>query len=145
MLLDDYTGHAGKEVSSDMAKEGVHCCRGIIYRDVKPDNFLYLTPDASSVKATDFGLSIRCRNTHTLGQTCIARHDGTRAECRLSMSWAQLQHAHPCGSLEWRQALARRAKAAITKRHASVHGARGAARVTRSANCTTEPPESHLH
>jgi serine/threonine protein kinase len=37
----------------------VHCCRGIIYRDVKPDNFLYLTPQASSVKATDFGLSIR--------------------------------------------------------------------------------------
>lgn len=33
--------------------------RGIIYRDVKPDNFLYLTPEAASVKATDFGLSIR--------------------------------------------------------------------------------------
>ena len=33
--------------------------KGIIYRDVKPDNFLFLTPDASSVKATDFGLSIR--------------------------------------------------------------------------------------
>ena len=34
--------------------------KGIIYRDVKPDNFLFLTPDATSVKATDFGLSIRC-------------------------------------------------------------------------------------
>ena len=33
--------------------------KGIIYRDVKPDNFLFLTSDASTVKATDFGLSIR--------------------------------------------------------------------------------------
>ena len=35
--------------------------RGLIYRDVKPDNFLFLTasPD-SPVRATDFGLSIRC-------------------------------------------------------------------------------------
>ncbi|KAK9826177.1 hypothetical protein WJX81_003662 [Elliptochloris bilobata] len=34
--------------------------RGLIYRDVKPDNFLFLTtaPD-SPVRATDFGLSIR--------------------------------------------------------------------------------------
>ncbi len=35
--------------------------RGLIYRDVKPDNFLFLTPHADSpVRATDFGLSIRC-------------------------------------------------------------------------------------
>ena len=34
--------------------------KGIIYRDVKPDNFLFLTSDATTVKATDFGLSIRC-------------------------------------------------------------------------------------
>ena len=33
--------------------------KGIIYRDVKPDNFLFLTSDATTVKATDFGLSIR--------------------------------------------------------------------------------------
>ena len=34
--------------------------KGIIYRDVKPDNFLFLTnlPD-SPLKATDFGLAIR--------------------------------------------------------------------------------------
>ncbi len=33
--------------------------KGIIYRDVKPDNFLFLTEDATAVKATDFGLSIK--------------------------------------------------------------------------------------
>uniref|UniRef100_A0A383WHF3 Non-specific serine/threonine protein kinase n=1 Tax=Tetradesmus obliquus TaxID=3088 RepID=A0A383WHF3_TETOB len=34
--------------------------KGIIYRDVKPDNFLFLTPEEDSpLKATDFGLSIR--------------------------------------------------------------------------------------
>ncbi len=35
--------------------------KGIIYRDVKPDNFLFLTEDDDSpIRATDFGLSIRC-------------------------------------------------------------------------------------
>ena len=34
--------------------------KGIIYRDVKPDNFLFLNKSAESpLKATDFGLSIR--------------------------------------------------------------------------------------
>lgn len=34
--------------------------KGIIYRDVKPDNFLFLTKeDDSPLKATDFGLSIK--------------------------------------------------------------------------------------
>lgn len=34
--------------------------KGIIYRDVKPDNFLFVSDDPdSAVKATDFGLSIR--------------------------------------------------------------------------------------
>lgn len=34
--------------------------QGIIYRDVKPDNFLFLTTEPDSpLKATDFGLSIR--------------------------------------------------------------------------------------
>ncbi|CAL8463887.1 g3422 [Coccomyxa elongata] len=34
--------------------------KGIIYRDVKPDNFLFLTKDEDSpIRATDFGLSIR--------------------------------------------------------------------------------------
>ena len=34
--------------------------KGIIFRDVKPDNFLFLTKDKNSpVRATDFGLSIR--------------------------------------------------------------------------------------
>ena len=34
--------------------------RGLIYRDIKPDNFLFLTNDPDSpLKATDFGLAIR--------------------------------------------------------------------------------------
>lgn len=34
--------------------------KGIIFRDVKPDNFLFLTQEEDSpVRATDFGLSIR--------------------------------------------------------------------------------------
>ena len=34
--------------------------KGIIYRDVKPDNFLFLSKDEDSpIRATDFGLSIR--------------------------------------------------------------------------------------
>ncbi len=38
--------------------------KGIIYRDVKPDNFLFLTKDADSpIRATDFGLSIRSAAT----------------------------------------------------------------------------------
>ena len=35
--------------------------KGVIYRDVKPDNFLFLSKDENSpLRATDFGLSIRC-------------------------------------------------------------------------------------
>jgi calcium-dependent protein kinase len=34
--------------------------KGIVYRDVKPDNFLFLTPDPNApLRATDFGLAIR--------------------------------------------------------------------------------------
>ena len=41
--------------------------KGIIYRDVKPDNFLFLTPEEKSpIRATDFGLSIRCSNCFAL-------------------------------------------------------------------------------
>ena len=34
--------------------------KGIIYRDIKPDNFLFLNKEENSpIRATDFGLSIR--------------------------------------------------------------------------------------
>ncbi len=64
--------------------------KGIIYRDVKPDNFLFLTQDADSpMRATDFGLSIRweCHCTEfgvqhdirhhyavCMGRTCTLAH-----------------------------------------------------------------------
>ncbi len=36
--------------------------KGFVYRDVKPDNFLFLTNDPDSpLKATDFGLAIQHR------------------------------------------------------------------------------------
>lgn len=40
--------------------------KGIIYRDVKPDNFLFLTREPESpIRATDFGLSIRYHSSIT--------------------------------------------------------------------------------
>lgn len=48
--------------------------KGIIYRDVKPDNFLFLTKDPNSaVRATDFGLSIR----HWPGDGYLKSRSGT--------------------------------------------------------------------
>lgn len=75
---------AGNEISSTWLHQDVHRCRGIIYRDVKPDNFLYLTPDASSVKATDFGLSIRCGDAPCPAKNRISSH----VEMRLKVNHA---------------------------------------------------------
>jgi len=47
--------------------------KGIVYRDVKPENFLYLNPNDSAVKATDFGLSIR----HWPGEPKLRSRSGT--------------------------------------------------------------------
>lgn len=50
--------------------------KGIIYRDVKPDNFLFLTTDEDSpLKATDFGLSIR----HSPHEPKLTSRSGTPA------------------------------------------------------------------
>ncbi|KAI8467471.1 MAG: kinase-like domain-containing protein [Monoraphidium minutum] len=50
--------------------------RGIVYRDVKPDNFLFLTKDEDSpLKATDFGLSIR----HSSDEPKLTSRSGTPA------------------------------------------------------------------
>jgi serine/threonine protein kinase len=36
------------------------CEQGVVYRDVKPGNFLFTTPDPSTrrLKATDFGMAV---------------------------------------------------------------------------------------
>eukprot|EP00877_Chromochloris_zofingiensis_P003189 jgi/Chrzof1/12871/Cz07g10120.t1 len=50
--------------------------KGIIYRDVKPDNFLFLNnSDQSPLKATDFGLSIR----HYAHEPKLTSRSGTPA------------------------------------------------------------------
>lgn len=50
--------------------------KGLIYRDVKPDNFLFSTADPdSAVKATDFGLSIR----HWPWEEAVRSRSGTPA------------------------------------------------------------------
>lgn len=50
--------------------------KGIIYRDVKPDNFLFLTTEPDSpLKATDFGLSIR----HASHEPKLTSRSGTPA------------------------------------------------------------------
>jgi calcium-dependent protein kinase len=50
--------------------------KGIVYRDVKPDNFLFVRKDDNSpIKATDFGLSIR----HSNGEAPLTSRSGTPA------------------------------------------------------------------
>ncbi|GBF98366.1 calcium dependent kinase [Raphidocelis subcapitata] len=50
--------------------------KGIVYRDVKPDNFLFLTKEEDSpLKATDFGLSIR----HSADEPKLTSRSGTPA------------------------------------------------------------------
>jgi serine/threonine protein kinase len=50
--------------------------KGLVYRDCKPDNFLFVTKDAASpIKATDFGLSIR----HSAGENPLTSRSGTPA------------------------------------------------------------------
>jgi calcium-dependent protein kinase len=50
--------------------------KGIVYRDCKLDNFLFVTPERlSPLKATDFGLSIR----HSPGEQPLTSRSGTPA------------------------------------------------------------------
>ena len=50
--------------------------KGIVYRDCKLDNFLFVSKDpAAPLKATDFGLSIR----HTAGEQPLTSRSGTPA------------------------------------------------------------------
>lgn len=84
--------------------------KGIVYRDVKPDNFLFVRDEASSpIKATDFGLSIR----HSSGEAPLTSRSGTPAymapevaplpTCDLQMhagGAAQLMDRSRAGTLE---------------------------------------------
>lgn len=61
--------------------------KGLVYRDVKPDNFIFVRNDLRSpLKATDFGLSIR----HRTGESPLTSRSGTPAymapEVRSQMS-----------------------------------------------------------
>eukprot|EP01026_Neomeris_dumetosa_P002941 TRINITY_DN10806_c0_g1_i4.p1 TRINITY_DN10806_c0_g1~~TRINITY_DN10806_c0_g1_i4.p1 ORF type:complete len:597 (-),score=64.72 TRINITY_DN10806_c0_g1_i4:571-2361(-) len=50
--------------------------KGVVYRDVKPDNFLFLTKEPDSpIKATDFGLSIKYKK----GDPLLKSRSGTPA------------------------------------------------------------------
>lgn len=50
--------------------------KGLVYRDVKPDNFIFVRNDfRSPLKATDFGLSIR----HRTGESPLTSRSGTPA------------------------------------------------------------------
>jgi calcium-dependent protein kinase len=50
--------------------------KGLVYRDVKPDNFIFVRNNfRSPLKATDFGLSIRHRN----GESPLTSRSGTPA------------------------------------------------------------------
>ena len=64
LIGEQYSLHPDVQVASiirSVLRFIAQChAKGIIYRDVKPDNFLFLTKDENSpVRATDFGLSIR--------------------------------------------------------------------------------------
>lgn len=49
--------------------------KGFAYRDVKPENFLFLNANpASPLKATDFGLSVPCKATTRLSERCGTPH-----------------------------------------------------------------------
>jgi calcium-dependent protein kinase len=50
--------------------------KGLVYRDVKPDNFIFVRNDCRSpLKATDFGLSIK----HRSGESPLTSRSGTPA------------------------------------------------------------------
>lgn len=72
--------------------------KGIVYRDVKPDNFLFVRDETGSpIKATDFGLSIR----HSAGEAPLTSRSGTpaymapevRVMCSLRAASAARMHA----------------------------------------------------
>lgn len=60
----------------DQMARGLHYChsRDIIHRDVKPENFLFASPDASSpLKLIDFGISRK----YVVGSTNVSQDTGT--------------------------------------------------------------------
>ena len=56
-----FTENSAARVARSILQMIAQChSKGVVYLDVKPENFLYLTPsDDSVLKGTDFGLALR--------------------------------------------------------------------------------------
>ena len=56
------------KIVRDILQTVAQChCRGVIVRDVKPDNFLFLNSEPNSpLRAIDFGLAEYCKRGETL-------------------------------------------------------------------------------
>lgn len=59
---------AAAKIVRDILQTVAQChCRGVIVRDVKPDNFLFLNAEPNSpLRAIDFGLAEYCKRGETL-------------------------------------------------------------------------------
>jgi len=61
ITANDFTESSAARVARSILQMISQChSKGVVYMDVKPENFLYLTNDANSVlKGTDFGLALK--------------------------------------------------------------------------------------
>ena len=122
--------------------------KGIVYRDVKLDNFLFLTsaPD-SPLKATDFGLSIR----HSSGERPLTSRSGTPAymapEVRGGGVGCRRKGARElcCAASEWRVHRARPRCAWSAAAPLRAHRAARARETSRTAALPRATPTLHDH
>ena len=64
ITAQDFTEASAAGVARSILQMISQChSKGVIYMDVKPENFLYLTNEENSVlKGTDFGLALKYRD-----------------------------------------------------------------------------------